>query len=887
VVKLLAAILGRTTREVEDDIAKRYELASDDARPMDPSIVEVYHAELVAGAGQAAPLLAQLRARGVSDEAVRRHRLGVAKGRVTIPVYDEHGNVVNIRYYSPGAPGHLKMRNAKGRGVPRLYLPEQTQRYDKVVVCGGELKAIVMADLLNRRGVGAVAVTAGEGTWEPRFSEALAGKAVWVCMDVDAAGQNAADKVCGALYHHVRWLGLVQLPLDTAKHPKGDVNDWVGQEGATADDLAKLLKGTPRWEPKHVTQARLEEPVEVHLSQATRAENAGRRVRVVAVPASVWEPPYVIPEQVEARCDFSQPNCGVCPVYFMPRGEVKRPVMRVGSELAANLEMINAPKRQQRESLMSALGIPPCKVVELLPLSYRNVEEVQLVPMLEITEQRADRVSVPAACVAHGIQLNEPYMMEGRMWPDPRTQRSTLLLSSCTRTHDALDADRVGDDALKLFCPRDQRDADAVRDKLDQLYSDLEANVTRIVQRRDLHMTMDLAWHSPLLVTADGRAEKGWIEVLVLGDSAQGKSETAKRLMQHYRLGEKLECKNATVAGLLGGCLQVGSRWMVSWGFIPTHDRRLVVLEELKGASVEVISKLTDMRSSGVAEIPKIEKRRTHARTRIIALSNPRGSSPIGSYAHGVAAVLELMGSPEDVRRFDVACVLAAGEVDPTRMLAPPVEHLHTSTLCRELILWAWTRKAADVDLTPLSDALHKAAAGLCERYDGDAIPLVDRGSMRLKLAKLAASLACRLYSTDDGRRVVVTEAHLQTAIDLLERLYASRGCGYLAYSELQRQRHQVRDPPEVKRRIAATPFAADLVDRMLHSSYLDVQDVQDWCGWERGSAQELLSFLVRKRALLREDRRYVKTPGFVELLREIDLVKICRPGYIDEKDEF
>ena len=73
------------------------------------------------------------------------------------------------------------------------------------------------------------------------------------------------------------------------------------------------------------------------------------------------------------------------------------------------------------------------------------------------------------------------------------------------------------------------------------------------------------------------------------------------RLMDHYKLGARHECKNATSAGLLGGLQQLGSRWFVSWGIIPMHDKRLVVLEEIKGTPIEVLAKLTDMRSSGIA----------------------------------------------------------------------------------------------------------------------------------------------------------------------------------------------------------------------------------------------------------------------------------------------
>ena len=235
-----------------------------------------------------------------------------------------------------------------------------------------------------------------------------------------------------------------------------------------------------------------------------------------------------------------------------------------------------------------------------------------------------------------------------------------------------------------------------------------------------------------------------------------------------------MECKNATVAGLLGGLQQMGNRWFVTWGVIPTHDKRLVVLEELKGTSVEVISKLTDMRSSGVAEIPKIEKRRTHARTRLIALSNPRSDRPLSSYNFGIESIKELIGGLEDVRRFDFALLVSNTEIDAATLnklqqYRPAGNQIFDAESCRRLILWAWTREPSQIQYgSGAYEQILSEATRLCSIFT-ESIPLVDRGSMRLKLARLSASLACRTFSCDDTlENVIIRECHVEYISKLL-----------------------------------------------------------------------------------------------------------------------
>lgn len=870
VIAFLAGALKSTRADVKKDLSTRYDINQD--RVIKADVIEDYHSDI----WKAKPLLQELYNRGMTDEDIRKWRLGTKDGRVTIPIKNESGYYVNIRLYLPGAPGKDKFRNLKGRGKVRLY-PIDQLAYKELLLVGGEVKALVAARMLNPHGIGVITSTLGESNWDHRLTNAFKDKPTTVCYDIDEEGIKSQINTCKHL-SRVTKVKTAVLPLDPVKFPKGDINDFVAMKG---DLLAVYNAGTDFIAPKKAHEV-VEKAKRVDLVTAINASTTGKRIRLTCTVSTLDTSPYVIPSATRVKCTRDIEECSLCPVYLNDPEHV----YQISPESPAILEMVARPKANQTPALKEDLEIPKrCQVCEFEPSMYYNVEDVRVSPRLEITNRSIDRSMQPAICIGQGVDLNETYEMLGRMYPHPQTQQSTLLISKYRTSQDALSSYKLNDlDSLSMFQPKDWSYS-SLKEKLDDIYDDLERNVTRIYGRKDIHLMVDLAYHSPLFMTFDQKKIKGWVEVLIVGDSAQGKTETTINLQRHYGLGEKVECKNATVAGLLGGLQQMGSRWFVSWGVIPTHDKRLVILEELKGTSTEVISKLTDMRSSGVAEIPKIEKRRTHARTRLIALSNPRSDNPIDHYSYGVDSIKELIGSLEDIRRFDACLLVSAKDVshdlinDKLAMNTPK----YASDDCRRLILWGWTATDVifDKDATDLTLEL---SSQMSSKFT-DAIPIVDRGSMRYKLARLAASLAIRTFS-NEGQAVKVRPCHVQYVHDFLDRVYSSRTFGYLDMTQSIEVQSKLSDPETVRKAIITTPFPKDFVQNLLSRMYIELQDIQDWCAWDRQTAQGLLSVLVRKHALSRRQRAYIKTSAFISFLKGLNDLP-DRPDHIPEGTEF
>jgi hypothetical protein len=877
IVSLLAHFAKVDRAVMLQDLGTRYDLGLHNT--LDPRVAERFHE----GIWSAGPLLQALYSRGVTDSMIRKARLGFHNGRIMIPVYDEQRRIVNIRRYLPGAPGPQKMYNTKGYGTPpNIYQIEQLVNFKKSWMCGGEMKALVAGTLLTPNDVGAWAVCAGEGSWEASFGKHVKGKTIYICFDIDHAGMNASRSVAKQLAHIAEAVYIVRLPLDREKFPKGDINDYVASTGATAQDLLRLMEEAELYVPEKFAEE--EEPKDaqlIKLAEASRSNYIGKRIAVDAMVQAMDTTPYLLPQNVDVQCTRDQPNCEWCPVKASDPDEKTGLVhCTVRGTAIGILDIVQSPKGKQREALREALNIPKCNACEFFVRSHTNAYDIRLMPQLETTGSNSDYVVQPAFLIGdYKIETNTPYVFKGRVHPHPKNQQAILLFNEIGESRNSLDAFAPTPEQLEEMdvFKSTEYTVESITEKLDAIYTDMEANVTRIYKRRELHLVLDLMYHSILYLTFDERKERGWVNVVIVGDSSQGKSEASQAMMKHYRLGERIDCKNATVAGVLGGCEQIGNHWFISWGTIPIHDRRAVLLEEVKGAPLEVISKLTDMRSSGIAEIQKIEKRRAHARTRLAFISNARGTKSVDDRNFGCEVIEELAGSKEDVRRFDVGILLSSSQVDPSTINQlikdrPRCHHIYTSDLCNRLVLWAWTRTADQVIFDPEAIQACLTEANRLAGKFSEELPLIDKGTTKFKLARLAAGLAGRLFSTVDGDRTKlrVTAAHVHFIAQTIDGWYSDKVFGYLAYSQAQEYKTKIKDPHTIRAQIMNTRFPSDLVDGLLNRNEIQLGDFQDWCQLDRDGAQSLLSFLVRKHALNREKRYYVKSGQFIEFLKKL-----------------
>lgn len=870
VYRLVAAKLGRGLAATKKFLRARLG-GVENPLVVSMELVELYHRNLT----RSKKMQATLARKGITMETAVKRRLGMDGDRITIPVYDRNGNVANIRKYKPDAKDR-KTINMKGFGAARLYPLDSLEAEDEwIIVTEGEMKALLLCQL----GLHGISPTGGVATWKEEWTEEFRDKRVAILFDIDKAGRTATAKIIRRLFPVAREVKDVVLPLNTKEFPKGDITDYVQSQNADVTDVRSLIASTAEWSPTTLADDVIDDErvYKVHLAEASRAKWHGKFIDTQVVVSAKDTAPYIVPQKFTVACTKDKDYCIACPVF---NAEDAEPQITIDPRRAVLLEMIGVHRDRLDRILKKAAGIPQkCDACIMRVNEMANIEELRLIPQINVGKTDEEHVVRRAFYVGHGIETNAPYKIEARVVPDPNTQYATLIIYEAEAAVDSLSTFKLTkklQEKLERFRP-DAWSEKGLADKLEEIHADFEANVTRIYQRRDLHLFVDLIYHSVLYFNFQDKQEKGWSEGLIIGDSGQGKSDTTSLLQKHYGLGEKIDTKGATVAGLVGGAQETAKRWFITWGIIPLNDRRLVILEEIKGMHPEVIAKMTDMRSSGIAEIIKIESAKTHARCRLIWVSNPRSDRQILSYNYGVQAIKELMGSLEDVRRFDMAIVVASGEVD-RRWLniesedRPKRRHRYNSEACRNLILWAWSRKNDQIVITKAAEkAILKHASAMGKKYSAE-IPLVEAADHRLKLARLSTALAARTFSTDDGEVIVVRPCHIEYIAKFMQRLYSAPAFGYESFSASLKGEEELHDADEVRVRVGELPHAKDTVRSLLNAETMTPFDFADWTGWELDKCREIISFLVRKNAIARGRRSYVKSPAFIALLKEMQL---------------
>jgi DNA replicative helicase MCM subunit Mcm2 (Cdc46/Mcm family) len=415
-------------------------------------------------------------------------------------------------------------------------------------------------------------------------------------------------------------------------------------------------------------------------------------------------------------------------------------------------------------------------------------------------------------------------------------------------------------------------DTTAIREKLKEIYDDFAANITQIYGRQDLHLAIDLVYHSPLKFVFDGRTiEKAYPEVLVIGDTRTGKTQAAEALLKHYGCGASAQAEAMSYSGLVGGCQKMfDTQWDVTWGKLPQNNRRLLIIDEASGMDEKLLGNLSSIRSSGIATIEKIAAAKTESKTRILWLSNPKQKITVGQFSSGISVIESLCSQPEDIARWDMAIIVAKDDVDVYAHRSnngKVVPHRFTAQRCHDLVLWAWTREKSEVFLSKETcDACYVLGKKMSEKYDSG-FTLVHEAEQPLKLARLATALAARLFSSPDGNKLVVEPCHVEYIYEYLNRVYDSRHFGYDTYCLNSKSGNSIIDLEDIQEFMVRIKEVG--CNQFLMLEKMRLKDIEEFLGVTTDEAKTMLARLLQNNALKRLGGDYYrKSQQFNEMLR-------------------
>ncbi len=780
--------------------------------------------------------------RGLTDETIKAARLGTRFDGISYPVFI-FGELVDVRTYDPDSKP--KMRGTKGSTT--LMFPFDLWYADDrpTLLVGGENDALVGRQM----GFNAVTFTGGEGSVpSAMFLNMFKGKTVYICYDMDTAGQKSMQSVAYKLKEAGATVLILRLPLAGTKEDK-DLSDYFLTHNAVYADVDELMQVAPQFSQiEYETEKNRIYPL-IDLWDATEGRYHGRRISSRVTMAGKYDMDMYIPSVVKFSCkkhDDPDHDADSCKLH---KGEKIWSLDDHTLQDFLKLVELNEDKlHEELRRINYAFG----DCIQMKIMERSSVQKVILVPDVESEGEATGFRPVEA----HAYVIDDRMVDSGRYrvyykpYGHPNDgQKAYLVIDKMEDSDNALNTFQMNPSmkqALSVF----QGHPDTMMDIRFQMAKRIVASYTKpmIVQG------IDLAYHSPLSFHYDKREIKGYPEISIIGESRTGKTSAVKALQGYYGLGNITSLKNASVAGLLGGADKAGNTsWRVKWGSVPRNHKGLLALDEASGINPEIMSHLTDMRSEGVATLTKMSAAKAPAKTRLLWIGNPRQIGrrikPLSEYPSGIDAVLDLIGTDEDVARFDaIMLVIDEGDYIKPGVFYESGIDPHPKEDYANLIRWCWSRKPEQVTFDEqVEDYIWKRSLVLNEAYATD-VKLLGAES-HYKLARLAVSCAGCCFSTDEtGELMVVRKEHVDWAEEFLRRCYDNPIFRLRDYVESRRRTTTVT--PEVEHVVhgllRSNVYSMIATELLQSSEEIRQMDLKTMSGLSQDDFGKAINYLTR-----------------------------------------
>jgi hypothetical protein len=479
------------------------------------------------------------------------------------------------------------------------------------------------------------------------------------------------------------------------------------------------------------------------------------------------------------------------------------------------------------------------------------------------------------------VNANSIYIFKGYTVTHPKSGVQLPLLYEALPISTQLDSFEVNDAVVGLLDPFKMIAKEDLWAGLMEYYDHLARTVTGIWGRPVTHMAADLVFFSPVsFYFQGGYVRKGSLDAIIFGDTRCGKGAIAEGLQRFYQVGEVISGENCTMMTLMGGIKRENSFSGVAWGRMALRHRDTVIIDEMSGIHKDDIGRLSRIRSEGIANIDKYALHQSaNANVGIIWLTNPRDSGRLlRTYNYGMEALHSLQPKTEDMARFDYAHAVAVGEVS-AELINKVIENdpqacKHTTQQCNTLITWTKSRKPSEIRFTVGAvEYILNMAMRLGSIYS-TSVPLLLAENARIKLAKISAAIAARIWNTMPGNPnvLVVDEKCAQCTVRFLETIYKSETMGYFNFSEVEKKSKEI-DFDKLERVFKDACGTADLTmsnlcQKIMMDNQIVEKDIKLLFGEDELAVKAFMSGLKRANALLRVYNYYVKQEGFIKWLR-------------------
>jgi 5S rRNA maturation endonuclease (ribonuclease M5) len=780
---------------------------------------------------------------GLNDETQETLQIGYEGEGFSFPVYI-YGELLDIRNYAPGR----KPKVMGTKGAKSLLLPFDVWRQDEkpTLLCAGE-KDMAIA---RQMGFNALTFTGGEQAFPKLFKHSFKGKIVYIAYDNDQAGHEGSRKIasllkdCGAIPY-------VVTDHYTVCTEKGeDIHDFFIKYKKNAADLQTILDNTIEFTAEeHRTEQQKYIPL-VSIEESTKGRYTNRIVSSRVSVTATFEEAYQVPEYVEYLKYESDDGA-------MSLNETR--VFSLDEENAQDILHLmdsNLKEQQIQEALKRLARLPyKEKFISTATKSRINVfkavvtDDMESEVVQDDTEDQSTREMLVYS-IGEPIKAGHKYRIFYKPTPHPlKGQQVVGVVTKLEESDNSINRFNLNDKVLSSLDCFKVKPGETVKDKMNELY-ERSKGIIGVESRKDIYFATDLFYHTPLEFNFSKRTERGTLDVMVVGPERSGKSQAAKKLMQMYELGTITSLKTATTAGLLGGSDQTAGGWKTKLGLIPRNHKGALILEEFSGGGQELISKLTEVRSSNRVRLARVNGSiDVKAQVRMLSISNVAKDSsgntiPIRNYPHGIKIILDLVGTAEDIARYDFFLIL-----DEPDHYTSPLDDFDEEPFEKESyqnrVRWVWSRKASQIQMdrevlqhiVDLGNDLNKDYNCHIKLFGPEAWKKLSR------IAIACAGMVCSM--SEDGQNLIVNKEHVDWAHKFLVACYDNKLFKLKEYVDVQRRLVEC-DDASVHALQGIYNTHAVMFKQLEMSTEMHRQDLLAMSGLEMKEFNKILNALVR-----------------------------------------
>lgn len=531
-----------------------------------------------------------------------------------------------------------------------------------------------------------------------------------------------------------------------------------------------------------------------HINEIENPKFTGLPVIFEGVVSSTTDS-YTIPSKIESfRIEKSE-----------DKKEILTPIRyTIEKKDSANIALTSINILQQQRFLQNLMNTKK----HIKELEYRTVYSLKITPPVYTLEMKGDKFCDEKGYEYKSLEIfistdkrirlaaGSVVQFEGIVSPNPKTQKTTVLVYRIS-----LPEDTKNYDIEKIKKLKEYLEGKTVLEKACWTFENF-AIFSQLVNRMNIIKATFLAYFTPLVITFNGGTNRGFCNILIIGDTTCGKSHSQKEGIRLFKNGFMMTAETATTVGLIATVSQTkGNDWHVEFGMLPLLDQKLLIIDGAQKLGKSNWATLAETERTGIVIIVKASKTKTYARVRQIKIANPvdleddkYATKNIDDFVYPIQAVPTFLDKTSIARLDFVVCV-NQNDVQPEEInIKNTTKYDEKLLYYSEVLKWCWSNTAKIEFTEDAENYLLECATRLTKEYNCDQIPLLTHNT-KWKLARLSASVAFFTLSTEDYATVTVTKEHVDFVIKFLEEEYTTTGLKTYA----QETRFEVLEIEDVK----------------------------------------------------------------------------------------